>query len=357
MSLSEFERITLLMMRGYGDLVRPYEETMHLFNDTFPDRPPISKSTVFKTVKRFEETRTVKDRERSGRPKSATNELKSLDVLQRFVENPSTSARVAAEDLDMSHTSVLNVLHKNKYHPYKVTVTQELAEDDFDRRTEFCEIMMRKCDEIQNFLSSILFSDEATFFVNGQVNRHNCRYWADHNPHWMIEGHTQRPQKVNLWAGIINNNIVGPFVVDGNLTGEIYFNMLTNNILPAVRALLGANFNSVWFQQDGAPPHYYLRVRNLLDQVFPNRWIGRRGTVEWPARSPDLNPLDFFLWGFLKGNVYKTKPANIEELTNRLLEEARRITPEMLQNVTAVGFYNRLAHCQQVFGEQFEHLI
>ncbi|KAG8330224.1 hypothetical protein J6590_068322 [Homalodisca vitripennis] len=114
MSLSEFERITLLMMRGYGYLVRPYEETAHLFNDTFLDRPPISKSTVFKTVKRFEETRTVKDRERSGRPKLATNEQKSLDVLQTFVENPSTSARVAAEDLDMSHTSVLNVLHKNK---------------------------------------------------------------------------------------------------------------------------------------------------------------------------------------------------------------------------------------------------
>ncbi|KAG8316000.1 beta-catenin binding [Homalodisca vitripennis] len=114
-------------------------------------------SQVFKTVKRFEETRTVKDRERSGRPKSATNEQKSLDVLQTFVENPSTLARVAAEDLDMSHTSELNVLYKNKYHPFKVTLTQELAEDDFDRRTEFCEIIMRKCDKIQNFLSSIFF--------------------------------------------------------------------------------------------------------------------------------------------------------------------------------------------------------
>ncbi|XP_046683411.1 chorion peroxidase-like [Homalodisca vitripennis] len=45
MSLTETERINLLMMRGYGDRVRSYDEVVHLFNDTFPDRPPISKYT------------------------------------------------------------------------------------------------------------------------------------------------------------------------------------------------------------------------------------------------------------------------------------------------------------------------
>ncbi|KAG8261997.1 hypothetical protein J6590_062307 [Homalodisca vitripennis] len=109
MSLSEFERITLLMMRGYGYLVRPYEETAHLFSDTFLDRPPIN-------LKKLEQSKIAKEVEG---PNSVTDEQKSLDVLQTFVENPSTSARVAAEDLDMSHTSVLNVLHKNKYHPFK----------------------------------------------------------------------------------------------------------------------------------------------------------------------------------------------------------------------------------------------
>ncbi|KAJ4428699.1 hypothetical protein ANN_25692 [Periplaneta americana] len=50
------------------------------------------------------------------------------------------------------------------------------------------------------------------------------------------------------------------------------------------------------FQQDGAPPHYAL----MADRRLPGKWIGRRGAVEWPARSPDLTPLDFFLWGHLK---------------------------------------------------------
>lgn len=90
-----------------GDLVSSYEETIHLFNDTFPFRPPIRK-----TVKRFKETRTVKDLEGRARPKYVTNEQKSLDVLQTFVENPSSSARKAAKDHDISHASVFNVSHK-----------------------------------------------------------------------------------------------------------------------------------------------------------------------------------------------------------------------------------------------------
>ena len=47
-------------------------------------------------------------------------------------------------------------------------------------------------------------------------------------------------------------------------------------------------------QQDGAPPHYYGDVRAYLDENLPNRWIGRRGSIEFPPHSPDLTPLDFF---------------------------------------------------------------
>uniref|UniRef100_A0AAX7UMF9 Uncharacterized protein n=1 Tax=Astatotilapia calliptera TaxID=8154 RepID=A0AAX7UMF9_ASTCA len=50
-----------------------------------------------------------------------------------------------------------------------------------------------------------------------------------------------------------------------------------------------------FFQQDGAPPHYGCQVRAFLDEQFPGKWIGRRGPVEWPPRSPDLTPLDFYL--------------------------------------------------------------
>ncbi|EZA48500.1 hypothetical protein X777_12995, partial [Ooceraea biroi] len=47
--------------------------------------------------------------------------------------------------------------------------------------------------------------------------------------------------------------------------------------------------------------------RNILNESFPDRWIGRGGRISWPARSPDLTPLDFFLWGHLKNEVFLTR--------------------------------------------------
>jgi hypothetical protein len=49
-----------------------------------------------------------------------------------------------------------------------------------------------------------------------------------------------------------------------------------------------------WFLHDGAPAHFSRNVREILDNQYPQPWIGRAGPHHWPARSPDLNPLDFF---------------------------------------------------------------
>jgi hypothetical protein len=51
---------------------------------------------------------------------------------------------------------------------------------------------------------------------------------------------------------------------------------------------------AIWFQQDGMSPHFGINVRQYLEATFPGRWIGRRGAIEWPSRSPGLIPLDFF---------------------------------------------------------------
>lgn len=355
MELSERERITVLMMRGFGDRSRSYEEVKNLFNDTFPDRIPISKSVVYKTVNRFEETGSVSNRLKPGRPKSATNEETSLDVLQSVVEDPHVSAGAISLNLGISHRSVLRTLHQNDFKPYKIHLVQELSEDDFDRRIEFGELMMNHIDRNTIRINDIVFSDEATFMLNGNVNRHNCRFWSDVNPHWVREQHTQHPQKLNVWLGIVAGQFVGPFFIDGSLNADVYRRMLEGQIVPAVQASC-INFDRVWFQQDGAPPHYGRYVREYLDIVFPNRWIGRRGAIEWPARSPDLSPLDYFVWGHIKAVVYKNKPESIEDLRGKIIQAVRSVPQESLLLATS-AFYTRLGHCQAVQGQQFEHLL
>ncbi|EFN82013.1 hypothetical protein EAI_17228, partial [Harpegnathos saltator] len=176
---------------------------------------------------------------------------------------------------DISQGSILNILEKHKYHPYKIVITQELMEDDFDRRIQFCEEMMNRIDD--NFLNFIVFSAEAMFQINGSVNRHNCRYWNNENPHWMSGLHTQYPQKLNVWARICSRSIIGPFLIDDNLNAEKYENLLRDHIISDIRNKFGADMQHVWFQQDGAPPHYAIRSQEFLNRTFPGRWIAITG--------------------------------------------------------------------------------
>ena len=357
--LSEQERISLLMMRGWGDRQRSYPQIRQLFNQTFRNgngQIPISKSTVSRTINRFMSTGSIKNRATSGRPISVTTEQKKMEVAQALVQNSHLSLRRVALNQEISKNSVHRILKSIKFHPYKMHLVQELNEDDPDRRNEFCDLMIDRIDRDPTLLFNIAFSDESTFTLNGEVNRHNCRFWSDTNPNWMVEDHTQYAQKVNVWAGILNNTLVGPFFIDGNLTATKYESMLRNEIIPRIREIAGNNFNEIWFQQDGASPHYARDVRVLLDVEFPRHWIGRRGEIEWPARSPDLTPLDYFLWGFLKSRVYETKPNNLDELRNRILEEAALIDRDMIRRAVS-NFYDRIAHCQAVNGLQFEHLL
>lgn len=294
-SLSEAERIKILIYRGYGDKMRSYQEVCELFNALHPEKQ-IKKSTVCRTIKRYQQTGNVKTIPKTGRPKTATTDDNKLNILLSLEENPKMSITERKQNLpeDVSKSSIHRILKQEKIKPYKLMYTQELLEDDPDRRIEFSEVIMNKINDYPDFKNKILFSDESTFCLNGQVNRHNCRLWSRTNPHWMEELHTQHPQKINVWAGILNNTIIGPFFIDGNLTSQKYLQLLRRNVVPKLQEL-NIDIHQIWFQQDGAPPHFAREVRQFLDEVFPEKWIGRRGPIEWPARSPDMTPMDFFI--------------------------------------------------------------
>ena len=48
---------------------------------------------------------------------------------------------------------------------------------------------------------------------------------------------------------------------------------------------------------DRTPPHYAFRVRDYLNNIFPQDWFGRRGSIEWTPHSPDLIPKGVFFGG------------------------------------------------------------
>lgn len=114
----------------------------------------------------------------------------------------------------------------------------------------------------------------------------------------------------------------------------------------------------MWFLHDGAPPHVSRVVREHLDQAFPHRWIGRRGPVNWPPRSPDLNPVDFYVWGDMKNKVYCTEVPSVDDLRERIFQAAEDIrnNREVLARVRR-NWLRRSEACILSQGSHFEHLL
>lgn len=149
---------------------------------------------------------------------------------------------------------------------------------------------------------------------------------------------------------------IGPFELPARLNGQTYGTFLTDDLPELLDDVPLLQRRNMWFQLDGAPPHYALNVRAILNRTFPNRWIGRRGPINWPARSPDLNPLDYFLWGHLKEAVYSREVIHtLENLQYKITESLVTVTPEMMQRAV-LDLSRRARLCLQMEGGHFEHL-
>ena len=109
--LFQRERISLLVIQGWGDVKRSFTQVKNLFNETFRQGlPPISKSTVERTVKRFADIGSVKDRPRTGKPKAATTEDTSLNIVLSFVEDPHCTLRRLPQEHQSSTKSVQSII-------------------------------------------------------------------------------------------------------------------------------------------------------------------------------------------------------------------------------------------------------
>jgi hypothetical protein len=294
------------------------------------NRAPPHRNSIRKWVKQFSEVGDVKKKKSPGRPKIPDQRVDA--VRTAMLVSPHTSVRRLSLQLQIPKSTTHKILHDNlKFRAYKIQVVQHLQDGDYAARMDACNALIQNIDNDNRFLANIIFSDEATFHISGHVNRHNCRIWGEENPHELYE-HERDSPKVSVWCGMTENRIYGPFFFDERtVNGAAYLNMLQNFLVPQLQQVLGFLHRAI-FQQDGAPPHFAVDVRAYLDQTFTDRWIGRAGPLVWPPRSPDLNPLDFYLWGHIKTMVYRTKPRSIDELKQRITDSVGTISVEHLQN-------------------------
>lgn len=211
--------------------------------------------------------------------------------------------------------------------------------------------------EESEFLQRILWTDESTFTKDGVFNFHNEHEWAPENPHKTKKSSSQYKFSINISAGIVNNTLIGPHVIEGNLNSESYLNFLQETLPDLLEDVPLAVRRSIIFQHDGAPPHFGRLVKNYLDEVYPNSWIGQNGPIHWPARSPDLTPLDFYLWGTMKQYVYGVEIESRDHLITRIGEAAIHIRQQLSNMDINQGVRRRAMYCLHCDGDNFEQFL
>lgn len=282
------------MIIVYGEARCNARKAERIYRQRFPNRRHPSR-VIFPIIeRRMRETGTFNVTRRDVAPRRTARTVAAEEEILDTVENtPSASTREIANAMGIGHSSVWRILHEQQLHPYHLQKVHALVPADYPRRVLFCQWYLRSLANPQ-FSRIILFSDEALFTRSGFFNNHNYHVWHEENPHAMHVTRHQQRFHLNIWAGIVGDHLIGPFVLPPRLNGNNYLRFLRNT-LPGLLEDVPLNIRcQMIFQHDGAPAHFYRRVRNRLNRVYPRRWIGRGGPVAWPPRSPDLTSLDYF---------------------------------------------------------------
>jgi len=291
-------------------------------------QPVPSRSTVQAIVNRFNKTGSVnEDREsmKTNEKRVRTPEMVTA-VKPVLEEEPGISIRNLSRRLNISRESARIILTQDlQMHPYKIQIVQPLTIGNSLERLEFANRICERIDEKSFDPLRVIFTDEAHFWMNGYVNRQNFRIWGSENPHVTISK-PLHPEKITVWAGICSKGILGPILLrDGEtITGDVYHRLLTEAFTKLEN--LGIDESFFW-QQDGAPPHRTAANLQLLKSQFGDRVIAKGfkkafgSGIDWPPYSPDLSACDYFLWGYLKDQVFR-KPVNSKEELRHRIEQA-----------------------------------
>lgn len=357
MSRSGFQTEDFInLMVVHGECRRVMKRTKIRYNERYPNRPRATLDIVRRLLNNCQQHGQFRPKKRKT-AYVTRNEQKIITVLAYFYASPTASIRDAVRELNISNGSILKILHDYNWHPFHYTKVQHLYETDFQRRVNFCEWMLVQIQQDIEFPGKIIWCDEAKFTKNGCYNRHNSHFWSNHNPELTRETQFQHKWQFNVFCAIKDNNVFFFKFYDDNLTSELYLNILQQMVEAAVETMPVREAAEAWFQQDGAPPHNGRLIDNFLENEFDGKWLGNQGPYKWPPRSPDLTPLDYFIWGFVKDKVYFEPITTKENMVERVRNAFRSLQNDQIERATHHSLLQRIHKCLEVNGNVFEHIL
>ena len=115
--------------------------------------PPPTRATITRIRDKFQGNGTVQYmlKDRCGRKRSSTDNESADAVMQVFARSPNKSLRQCFREIGIKKAILHRTLRAQKWKPYNPRVVHALNEDDEDRRLQFCEWFLHKCDERKDF--------------------------------------------------------------------------------------------------------------------------------------------------------------------------------------------------------------
>lgn len=313
--------------------------------------------------KRFDERGSATSRKPgSGRRKMARTEeniqhVSDLICSQENRPGTSKSLRQIAKDLKISHHSVHRIAKKDlNLSSFRRVPAQFLSDATKSKRLERCRRLLKRFN--LKATKRVFFTDEKVFYINPPINNQNNRVWSSGKKsqvacsRLLVERAKFAPH-VMVSAGVCFQGKGRLHFVDEKtkVNANYYLNKLLPKLVEDCQNLLGRDFV---FQQDGAPAHGAKVTQEWLCENCTD-FIDKNS---WPPNSPDLNPLDYHVWGAMleQFNVLNPKPHNIAELKVALQRIWNNLSDETIKK-SVLSFRKRLIACVEAEGGHFEYCI
>ncbi|GFW01144.1 transposable element Tcb2 transposase [Trichonephila clavipes] len=329
--------------------------TIDLLKDTFGDRlisrfGPVNWPPRSCDLTPLDYTGTAIRGFSSGRPRGTTPADDRYIVLQARRNRRQTTGEIArhttqATGRPISRFTVARRLHGGGLFARRPVRCVPLTPAHRRRRTLWCREHRNWRD---NEWGRVLFTDESRFSLSSDY--HRILIWRErgsHNhPSNIIERDRYGGRGVLVWGGIMLGSRTDLHIFDSGLVNETrYCNEI---LLPYVRLFRGAMSLQFLFMDDNAPCHRTVAAEQLLESEDIER-------MDWPARSPDLNPIEH-VWDFLGRRLAaRTLPlVTIRELRLALQDEWAAM-PQQLIDILIPSMGRRCETCLAVRGDHIPY--